>query len=98
MNTKPIPAAFSRFLDEHRALPPRWRPTFIRVAAQLPMTATNKILKRTLRREKFLVDRLADPVYWRPRGAADFRPFTTDDLAVLRERFIKAGYADRLDE
>ena len=61
-----------------RALPPRWRPTFVRVAAQLPMTATNKIVKRALRREKFLVDRVADPLFWRPRGADAFAPFTAD--------------------
>ncbi len=91
------PAVFARFLDG-ADLPPRWRPTFVRVAAELATTHTNKILKRTLRREKFLADRIADPVYWRPRGAAEFRPFTVDDLAALRERFERAGYADRLEE
>ncbi len=92
------PAAFARFLDGDAELPPRWRPTFVRVAHALPMTATNKILKRTLRREKFLVDRLTDPIWWRPRGSETFRPFTGEDLAALRARFAKAGYADRLDE
>jgi hypothetical protein len=62
------------------------------------VTHTNKVLKRVLRREKFLVDRISDAVYWRPRGLAEFRRFTTDDLAVLRERFARAGYADRLEE
>jgi fatty-acyl-CoA synthase len=92
------PASFARFVDSESDLPPRWRPTFVRVAAELPTTATNKILKRTLRREKFLVDRLADPIYWRPRGAPDFRRFTLDDLAALRERFDRAGHLDRLEE
>jgi len=92
------PAAFGRFIDGERDLPPRWRPTFVRVARDIATTHTNKILKRALRREKFLVDRIADPVYWRPRGAAEFRPFTVDDLGVLRERFQRAGYADRLEE
>jgi fatty-acyl-CoA synthase len=91
------PTGFARFLDS-ADLPPRWRPTFVRVAQELAATHTNKILKRTLRREKFLVDRIADPIYWRPRGATEFRPFTGDDLAALRERFQRAGYADRLDE
>ena len=62
------------------------------------MTATNKIVKRALRREKFLVDRIADPLYWRPRGASTFTPFTATDLAALRDRFRAAGYADRLEE
>ena len=92
------PLAFARFIDGARDLPPRWRPTFVRVAHELATTHTNKILKRALRREKFLVDRIADPVYWRPRGAAEFRRFTTGDLAALRERFERAGYADRLEE
>jgi len=89
--------AFARFLDA-ADLPPRWRPTFVRVGRELASTATNKILKRALRRDKFLLDRVADPLYWRPRGADSFRRFTADDLATLRERFVKAGYADRLDE
>jgi fatty-acyl-CoA synthase len=91
------PAAFGRFLDV-ADLPPRWRPTFVRVAPELAATHTNKILKRALRREKFLVDRVADPIYWRPRGAAEFRRFTVDDLATLRARFERAGHADRLEE
>ena len=33
-----------RFLDAQADLPPRWRPTFVRVATELPTTATNKIL------------------------------------------------------
>jgi len=88
--------AFARFIDGED-LPARWRPTFIRVAADVPTTHTNKILKRALRREKFLIDRIADPVYWRQRGAAGFRRFTADDLSTLRERFARAGHADRLD-
>ena len=91
-------AAFAHFVDAHRALPPRWRPTFVRVATALPMTATNKIVKRALRRDAFLVDRIADPIYWRPRGTATFVRFTTAGLDALRARFVKAGYADRLEQ
>src|SRR5262249_42667530 len=92
------PNAFATFLDGEPDLPPRWRPTFLRVAPEVVVTHTNKVLKRVLRREKFLVDRIGDPVYWRPRGAAQFRRFTAEDLAALRERFARAGYADRLEE
>ena len=90
--------AFAAFLDAEADLPPRWRPTFLRVAQEVAVTHTNKVLKRVLRREKFLVDRVGDPVYWRPRGAGAFQRFTADDLAALRERFVRAGYADRLEE
>jgi fatty-acyl-CoA synthase len=92
------PSAFAAFIDHEPDLPPRWRPTFIRVAHEMAVTHTNKILKRVLRREKFLIDRIADPVYWRPRGASAFQPFTANDLAALRQRFARAGHADRLEE
>jgi fatty-acyl-CoA synthase len=91
------PVAFGRFLDA-ADLPPRWRPTFVRVARELAVTHTNKILKRALQREKFLVDRLSDPIYWRPRGAGEFRLLTREDLAALRERFERAGHGNRFEE
>ena len=91
-------AAFGCFVDGDANLPPRWRPMFVRVTNEVTVTHTNKVLKRVLRREKFLIDRITDPVYWRPRGASEFRPFTRDDLAMLRTRFERAGYADRLEE
>jgi len=92
------PAAFSGFVDGAANLPPRWRPMFVRITHDVAVTHTNKVLKRVLRREKFLVDRIRDPVYWRPRGATEFRLFRLDDLADLRARFERAGYADRLEE
>ena len=92
------PGGFAAFLDHEPDLPPRWRPMFVRVAGELAVTPTNKVLKRTLRREKFLIDKIADPVYWRPRGADGFRRFSGEDLSILRERFTRAGYLDRLEE
>ena len=92
------PLGFGRFVDSDAGLPPRWRPMFVRVTHDVAVTHTNKVLKRVLRREKFLVDRLSDTVYWRPRGASEFRPFTRADLAALRARFELAGHADRLEE
>jgi hypothetical protein len=55
------------------------------------------VLKRLLRREKFLVDRIADPVYWRPRGALEFRRFTRTDLEALRACFKRAGTLPQLE-
>jgi len=92
------PTAFATFLDGEPDLAPRWRPMFVRVASELATTHTNKVLKRVLRRDKYLIERFADPVYWRPRGDNRFRIFTPADLAHLRERFARAGHADRLDE
>jgi acyl-CoA synthetase (AMP-forming)/AMP-acid ligase II len=92
------PASFATFVDGPSELPPRWRPTFVRVARELATTHTNKVLKRALRRDKFLVDRTGDPIYWRPRGSAEFRPFTAADLDHLRQRFARAGNTHRLEE
>ena len=92
------PTAFAAFVDSQPDLAPRWRPTFVRIAHDVATTHTNKILKRVLRREKFLIDRIADPVYWRPRGASQFRRLTGTDLAELRRRFERAGHAERLEE
>lgn len=92
------PQDFTAFIDGQKDLPPRWRPMFVRITRELQTTHTNKVLKRLLRREKFLIDRIGDPVYWRPRGAAEYRPFTAADLAGLRDRFERAGYGDRLEE
>ncbi len=92
------PLAFGAFIASAPDLPPRWRPTFVRVASELVVTHTNKVLKRVLKREKFLVDRIGDPVYWRPRGATEFCAFTLDDLAILRARFEHAGHGARLEE
>ncbi len=92
------PEAFAAFLDGAGDLAPRWRPTFVRVADELAATHTNKILKRVLRQEKFLLDRVRDPIYWRPRGAAAFRRFMAGDLEDLHGRFDRAGQAHRLEE
>jgi fatty-acyl-CoA synthase len=91
------PQAFAAFLDGEPDLPPRWQPTFLRIATDLAATRTNKVLKRVLRREKFLVDQIADPVYWRPRGALEFRRFIRTDLEALRARFVRAGSLAQLE-
>lgn len=92
------PDAFGAFIDGAADLAPRWRPTFVRIASELASTHTNKVLKRVLRQEKFLLHRVPDPVYWRPRGTPAFRRFTMGDLEELRSRFERAGQAHRLDE
>ncbi|MGH7859198.1 MAG: AMP-binding protein [Candidatus Binatia bacterium] len=86
----------ARFLDGERDLSPRWKPTFVRVANELRRTETNKVLKRELQREAFLLDRVSDPIYWLERGEREYRPFTPEDLARLVEQFRRAGTASRL--
>jgi fatty-acyl-CoA synthase len=57
------PAQFSAFLDEQDDLGTKWSPRFLRVTNELPSTATNKVLKRAIRAERW---RCSDPVWWRP--------------------------------
>jgi fatty-acyl-CoA synthase len=56
------PADFDLFLDEHPDLSPKWRPSFVRVVESLPVLASLKIDKRTLRRQAWECE---DRVWWR---------------------------------
>jgi fatty-acyl-CoA synthase len=56
------PADFDLFLDEHPDLSPKWRPSFVRVVEGLPVLASLKVDKRTLRRQAWECE---DPVWWR---------------------------------
>ncbi len=91
------PTGFAAFLDAQPDLSPKWMPTYLRVVPELRRTETNKVMKRELQREKFLVVDGPDALWWRPRGTDVYRTFTSEDLAALRERFQRAGNAGRLE-
>ncbi len=91
------PDGFARFVDTQPDLSPKWRPTWVRVVAELRRSETNKVVKRELQREKFLGVDGPDPIWWRPRGAAAYRRFTAVDLDELRAQFARAGNTERLD-
>jgi fatty-acyl-CoA synthase len=91
------PDAFTRWLDARQDLSPKWRPTYVRIVPDLERSETNKVQKRALQREKFLVTRPGETLVWQPRGAPAFRPFTADDLTHLRARFERAGNLGRLE-
>jgi len=91
------PGAFAAFLAAQPDLSPKWLPTWVRIVPELRRSETNKVLKRELQREKFLGVGGPDPLWWRPRGEAAFRPFGAGDLATLRERFRRAGNLHRLE-
>src|SRR5262244_4171869 len=89
---------FTRFLDAQRDLSPKWMPTYLRIVPELRRSETNKILKRELVREKFLGVGGTDALYWRPRGATMYVPFTAEDLETVRSRFERAGNRARLED
>ena len=86
------PVEFARWLDGQADVGPKWRPRYVRVSVELPATATNKVLKRTLVHQKFRADRVGgDPIWVKGRGEDVYRLFTSDDEQALRLRFAEAG-------
>lgn len=88
---------FARFLTAQADLSPKWLPTYIRIANQLPQTATSKILKTTLRQQKFRPDLCPDPIYWLAHRDGPYEPFAATDYAVLQARFAATGRSMQLD-
>jgi fatty-acyl-CoA synthase len=76
------PAALASFLADQGDLGTKWAPRFVRMSASLPITATNKVLKRSLRAERW---NSADPILWRPEKGAPYRVLSADEAAALEE-------------
>lgn len=71
---------FGMFLESQADLGTKWAPKFIRVVDTFPMTETGKVIKRTLRSERWAC---SDPVFWRPERGLRYEP-------------LRAAEADRL--
>jgi fatty-acyl-CoA synthase len=95
------PVAFAAFLDEQRDLGTKWAPRFVRVTRRLPLTGTNKVDKRPLRRALWVS---SDPVWWEPPASSDrreraraaserrlYRELSGDDVAALAAQFETHG-------
>ncbi|MBW3662478.1 MAG: AMP-binding protein [Actinobacteria bacterium] len=86
------PGAFAAWLDGQPDLPPKWRPRYLRLARELPQTATTKVITRILKTQKWRSDLVGDDEVWiRERGADAFRPFTTADEGDLRVALEQHG-------
>ncbi len=88
------PAAFDRFLADQPDLGTKWSPRYVRVTDALPVTETQKVLKRLLRRQRWEAD---EPVFWRPRRGEPLRAMTADDREELRGRFEARHRLDQLE-
>lgn len=92
------PAGFARFLDAQSDMSSKWIPTYVRIVPEVRRSETNKVLKRELQRENFLrTGPSGDPIFWRPRGVADYRLLSADDVAQLRSQYIAGGSLHRLE-
>ncbi len=80
------PADFIAFLTSQPDLSPKWLPRFIRLSHGLPSTATQKVLKRVLQRERWECD---DAVWWRPGREPEYRRLDAGDARDLRARFVE---------
>ena len=76
------PAGLGTFLAEQGDLGTKWAPRFVRMSAALPATATNKVLKRALRLERW---KSTDPVLWRREKNGRYEPLHAADAAALEE-------------
>jgi fatty-acyl-CoA synthase len=91
------PDELFEFISSQPDMSPKWMPTYIVVAGELPRGVTGKILIRELRREKFLLDDPRGPVYWRERGETTYKLLTPDDERRIRKAFAAAGREHLLD-
>jgi hypothetical protein len=75
----------------------KWFPDFVRLVDDFEYTQTQKVLVRNLKQTHFDRRRVNDPIYWRQRGDATFRPLTDADFATLRKEFAEREKLDLLD-
>lgn len=76
--------AFARFLLDQADLGTKWAPRYVRLVASVPVTATRKIDKPALRRERW---EAADVVYYRPAPDLAYRVLRDSDRARIRGDF-----------
>ncbi len=81
------PAAFAAFLAQQVDMGPKWAPTFVRITPQLPLTQTNKVLKRELVLQRW---DCTDPV-WVRGSDGSYRRFEPADAAALEASFVAHG-------
>src|SRR5699024_5618463 len=70
------PTEFSEFLKAQQDLGTKWAPKYVRVVSNIPVTATRKIDKPSLRRDRW---NTPDIVYYRPNSTIEYRIFSHKD-------------------
>jgi fatty-acyl-CoA synthase len=73
------PLAFASFLGGQADLGTKWAPRYVRIASTLPVTETNKVLKRVLAVEAWTCD---DDVWVRDAISGFYRPITPEERAA----------------
>jgi fatty-acyl-CoA synthase len=78
-------ASLREFLAEQGDLGTKWAPRFVRMSAALPITATNKVLKRGLRAERW---NCAEPVLWQAEKGGPYSLISGDEAAALEDAVV----------
>ena len=73
---------FAAFLAAQGDLGTKWAPRFVRMTASLPLTATNKVVKRALRAERW---NCSDAVLWQRDRGGPYELLGSDDAAALED-------------
>ena len=82
-------AAFAGYLAAQPDLGRKGFPRFLRISASLPVTGSNKVLKRELQAGRWHTD---EPVYrWVGRGTPEYSRMTDDDKRSLDAEFTSYG-------
>ncbi|MFE3543164.1 AMP-binding protein [Nocardia sp. NPDC059177] len=82
-------AEFTEFLCTQNDLGSKGTPRFLRVSANLPVTGSNKVLKRELQEQGW---RTEETVHrWAGRGRPQYRRMTADDKRELAAEFATYG-------
>ncbi|RIK10692.1 MAG: acyl-CoA synthetase [Acidobacteria bacterium] len=83
------PAELAEFLTGQADLGSKAIPRFVRVSTNLPVTGSNKVLKRELQAQRWHTTEL---VYrWVGRGAPEYTAMSESDKAALDEEFAAHG-------
>lgn len=75
-------SSFGSFLAAQEDLGTKWAPKYVRISRELPKTATSKVIKKSLRAERW---RTNDPVWWRPSSELAYVALSEEDASRLDE-------------
>lgn len=80
--------AFAEFLARQGDLGTKWTPTYVRVVDTIPVTATGKLDRKSLRADRWLT---TDPVWWKRGRGLEYVLLTNEDVKKIGEEFEAAG-------
>ncbi|MFD8632178.1 AMP-binding protein [Streptomyces sp. NPDC059533] len=88
------PAAFAAFLAAQPDLGTKMSPRYVRIVPEMPVTATNKVHRVSLRRAGF---RCAPDPVWHRTPTGTYTPLSPPDLSALLTRYASHGRKPLLD-